>query len=250
MRLSKKTLLLLAAAGATVCLGAMGVVFIGLFVMPSLFVDHFLPAYTSEQTPSAHPGYRHTAISSRGLTYVQDYNEYSLRLINPEPTKIIGRHGVGKVCAIPGQRPADYVAVDVGSEMPAYEVFRRSELPPFDWRHAAFQTMEFNVPSGRAPHHKQTADQALIAEVVRTLNEGTPADPPPPPGSMTEVFELSLFSDQLPGLTFSPKVYLDAAGPVYLAENAVLAFTSAKTTRFNGRWIPAPPQLAKWLQHP
>ena len=75
--------------------------------------------------------------------YVQEYEEYALRLANNDSTNAVGRtpFGSGKICAIPGQKPTDYIAVDCGSEMPAYEVFRNSQLPPFDWRTAKFQTL-------------------------------------------------------------------------------------------------------------
>jgi len=171
-----------------------------------------------------------------------------LQLIDRDPPQIIGCRGLGKVCAILGQKPTDYIAVDVGSEMPAYAIFRNIQLPPFDWRKAAYKSMDFNVPSGPNARDKRTADPALIADIVRTLGEGKPADPQPPLGGRENVFELSLFSDQLPGMIFNPRVYVDAAGPIYLSESVALDFTNPKAVQYLGRWILASPQATEWLK--
>ena len=44
--------------------------------------------------------------------------------------------GGGRICAIDGQKPTAYVAMDCGSEMPSYDVYRNSQQPPADWRKA------------------------------------------------------------------------------------------------------------------
>ena len=77
-----------------------------------------------------------------------------MQLQNYDPTNAIGRtaFGGGKICSIPGQPPTAYIAVDDGSEMPAYEVFRNSQWPGFDWRHAKFQSLEFTGQIGLMAH--------------------------------------------------------------------------------------------------
>ena len=64
--------------------------------------------------------------------YVNDFEEAALLLSNPEKTEVVGRSqfGAGKICAIPGQSPSAYFAVDVGSERPAFAVFRSITHPP------------------------------------------------------------------------------------------------------------------------
>lgn len=210
-----------------------------------LFVNHVLPAYTTQQIPSSHPGYRRTMLSSGNSVYVNDYEEYPLRLINPEPTQVIGRYGAGKVCAIPGQNPTVYIAADCGSEMPAYEVFRNSQAPPFDWRTITFQKMQFTGPSGSGVN-LFTTNQALIADVLRTLREGAPAaTPTSATNSASNSAEIHLFSDQLPGLVFCPVVYLDPSGQVYLAESVPFAASGSQSPS-QTQWKSASREVADW----
>lgn len=204
------------------------------------------PVYTYEQTESSHAGYRRTTITSGGAVYVNDFEEYSLRLANPEPTQTVGRSkfGNGKICAIPGQSPSAYLAADVGSEMPAYEVFRNVQQPVFDWRRATFQKLVLATLEGPAAN-KTTTDSALIEDVLRTLREGALASLPPQ--LLNEVHAVHLFSDRLPGLIFCPLVHFDKTGQVYLAENCWIEFT--KTNQLvHARWIPASPQFTQWAQ--
>ena len=137
-----------------------------------------LPVYSFDQTDSSRAGYRRTTITSAGTVFVHDFEEYSLRLANPDPTQVVGRSkfGNGKICAIEGQSPTAYLAADMGSEMPAYEVFRAERQPPFDWRKATFQKMRLAVPEGPVAN-KLTTDPVVIQDVVLTLRDGTPAAP-------------------------------------------------------------------------
>ena len=68
--------------------------------------DRSLPVYTTEQTDSAHPGYRRTIVSTAGAEYVNDFEEQSLQIINTDPKRVVGRSrfGNGKICAIDGDR--------------------------------------------------------------------------------------------------------------------------------------------------
>ena len=148
---------------------------------------------------------------------------------------------------VPGQGPSDYIAVDCGSEMEAYEVFRNADRPPFDWRHASFQSMEY---AGTMMHsqHERTADSTLIADVVRTLCEGAPVTVSLPASiNSTNLARLSLFSDELPGLMFCPAVYRDSAGPVYLAESFAVEYAN-RTEKIHAQWIQAGDSLAHWLK--
>jgi hypothetical protein len=234
---------------------AIGLLGVGLFVHYAgpneTATNPFRPVYTTDQTPSAHAGYLRTTLTCGNEVYVNDYDEYALQLIDMEPTQVVGRtaFGDGKICAIPGQKPEAYLAGDVGSEMPAYEVFRNRQLPPFDWRTATFREMQY-TGLGRAGVDQLTADPTLIEDVVRTLQTGTPVIPPPPGSdNPSNIAGLHLYSDQLPGMVYSPPVYLDSAGQVYLAENMAMQFTN-RTTKVQARWIPAGPQLTKWVQTP
>lgn len=214
-------------------------------------VDRTLPVYTLQQVPSTHPGYRRTTVTSGTTVYVNDYDEQALQLQNQGPTNAIGRfsYSAAKIYAIDGQKPTAYVAVDVGSEMPAYGVFRNSQQPPFDWRHATFRAMEFTGQIGRT-EHKRTTDPSLIDDVVHTLREGTPMTSPAlTMGSISNLCGVLLFSDQLPGLTFCPYVYRDPSGPIYLVESFVMYSANPKQ-RIQLRWIPVSPLFAKWLETP
>jgi hypothetical protein len=247
--------LILTVAVLALGLLSIGLLGVGLFVYYAgpneTATDPFRPVYTTDQTPSAHAGYLRTTLTCGNAVYVNDYDEYALLLINMEPTQVVGRtpFGDGKICAIPGQKPEDYLAGDVGSEMPAYEPFRNSQLPPFNWRTATFREMQY-IGLGRAGVDQRTTDPALIEDVVRTLKSGTPVIPPPPGSdSLSNIAGLHLSSDQLPGMVYSPPVYLDRAGQVYLAENMALEFTN-RMTLVRARWIQASPQFTKWVQTP
>ena len=247
--MTKKKWLVVVALALVAAAGLVTVaVVIGLSVMP---VGSSLPVYKFQQTASSHPGYRRTTIRSGTTVYVQDYDEYALRLAYPEPTNAIGRtqFGGGKVCAIPGQKPAAYVAVDCGSEMPAYEVFRNSRQPPFDWRTLQFQSLQFEGAIGRT-EHKSTTEPAVIDDVLHTLRDGMPTTNSLPASlGSPNISGMHLVSDQLPGLIFCPEVYRDSTGAVYLAESMAVEFTNS-TTSIHARWIPAGLLFTKWVQTP
>lgn len=249
---TKKKWLIVVALGAAVGLGAVVVLLVFVFVLPGgRLVDYTLPVYSLQQTDSSHPGYRRTTATAKPAVFVQDFEEYALRLVNNDPTNVVGRtaFGGGKICSIPGQKSTDYLAVDCGSEMPAYAVFRNSQLPPFDWRTAKFQALEFTGTIGLTAH-KRTTDPAVIEDVLRTLREGTPATLViTAPLTSSKIDEVHLFSDQLPGLSFSAGVYRDTAGPVYLTESFAVEFTN-RTERIHARWVPASALFTKWLQSP
>lgn len=208
-----------------------------------------LPVYSLDQTDSSRAGYRRTTITSAGTVYVHDFEEHSLQLANPDPTQVVGRSkfGNGKICAIEGQSPTAYLAVDMGSEMPAYEVFRAERQPPFDWRQATFQKMRLAVPEGPAGN-KLTTDPAVIQDVVLTLRDGTPAAPftVETAGGIGNVHSLWLWSDRLPGLVFSPAVYFDPAGQVYLAENLTAVEFKGSNQTIRASWIPASASFTQW----
>lgn len=208
-----------------------------------------LPKYSLQQTESAHRWYRRTTVHFDAKVYVNDFDDYSIWLEYPVPTQAIGRAPFGNslVCSIPGQKPADYIAVDCGSEMEAYVVFRNASHPPFDWRHATFQSMEF---AGTMMHaeHKQTSDSSLIADVVRTLCEGRPVPVQMPAGiNSTNLGRLNLHSDALPGLMFCPAVFSDSTGSVYLAESFGVEYGN-HTEVIHAQWTPASAPFVQWLK--
>jgi len=244
----------LIAAGVIVAAGilAVVVVVVGLSVLDEVRPENrHLPVYQLEQVDSTHQWYRRTTVRWGSAVYVQDFEDYGFELWNPEPTSGIGRPSFGNslMCSIPGQSPSNYVAVDCGSEMSAYEIFRNVNQPVFDWRHAKFQSMEFGGIIGRT-EHKRSTDGALMAEVVRTLSEGTPT---------TEVFPLAekrsnvcsvcFFTDALPGIKFCPQVYRDESGAVYLAESMGME-PLTHGMKYHARWIPAGALFAEWVKTP
>src|SRR6266404_2306911 len=173
---TKAKWLILIAVGMAVCVAMVGIVCVAWFFgLGNFKVGGWLPVYKIEQTASAHPGFLRTTVTSGTSVFVSDYDEYALQLQDVEPKNAIGRGPIGgkMVYTITGQKPTDYIAVDEGSEMPAYAVYRNSQLPPFGWRHAKFQAMEYTAPVGPASH-KRTTDPALIEDVVSTLRDGTP----------------------------------------------------------------------------
>jgi hypothetical protein len=249
---TKKKWLILIALGMAVCVTMVAIVIVAWFFgLGNVGVDGWLPVYSIEQTASAHPGFLRTTVKSGTSVFVSDYDEYALALQDVEPKNAIGRGPIGgkMVYTIPGQKVTDYISVDEGSEMPAYAVFRNSQLPPFDWRHAKFQTMEYTAPVGPASH-KRTTDPALIEEVVSAMRDGTPIPSSSlAAGSVSNLYGVWLYSDQLPGMIYYPKVYADPSGPVYLSESVVMVSANAKQWT-EARWIPAGPLFTKWLQTP
>lgn len=248
----KKKWLIVAAAVVVAGLLAVG----GLAVIAWIKFDEVspqyrsLPVYVHDQTDSTHPWHRRSTATCGAAVFVNDFEESAL-LLQRSPTNAIGRAPIGNalVCSIAGQSPQDYIAVDCGSEMPAFEVFRNAKRPAFDYRHAKFQAMEFTGVIGRT-EHKRSTDPALIDEIVRTLSVGTPA-PTELPASMASknITGLHLFSDELPGLIFCPRVYHGEAGAIYLTESLGAEFTN-RTVKFHARWISAGPLLTQWLRVP
>jgi len=251
--MSKKKWLIVVAAAVALSVMAVGVVLIAVvvvfFVGPrALAGGDGIPIYQTQQTASAHPGFRRTILTSGSVSYVNDYEEYGLQLINKEPTQVIGRRPFGdaNICAIPGQPTTAYIAADVGSEMPAYEVFRNIKEPPFNWRTATFREMQITLPLG-ARTVLRSSDLGLLDAVVRSLREGAPAAPPMPVStSLARHAILSLYSDQLPGLAFCPSVYFDPGGAIYLSEN-ISVLPSKNTTAVTACWVMADEKLERWL---
>lgn len=223
---------------------------IGLSASP---LDLSLPVYTIDQVPSAHPGYRRTTATCGTNVYVSDFEEQMLQLQNYDPSHVIGRSpfGNGKICSILGQPTTAYIAVDEGSEMPAFAVYRNSQWPPFDWRHATFRSMEYTAPMGPSAH-KRTTDPALIEDVIRTLRDGTAVTSPPlaaVSGIISNMNTVWLICDQLPGLAFNPNVYKEPSGPAYLVDSFV-TLNDFTNKWLQVRWIPASPMFNQWLQTP
>jgi hypothetical protein len=179
--------------------------------------------------------------------YVNDYEEYGLRLITCEPRPVIGLRDLGaKVCAIPGQPTTAYIAADDGGEMPAYEVFRNSKQAPFDWRGTKFREMQITLPNSQRTVLR-SSNPELLAAVVRTLDQNTPADPSTPvSANLTGLSSIALYSDQLPGLAFCPSVYFDPRGSIYLSENISIQ-PSKNNTKVSARWVLADQKLTEWL---
>ncbi|MGD1087451.1 MAG: hypothetical protein ABR955_01820 [Verrucomicrobiota bacterium] len=212
-----------------------------------------LPVYTQgQQLASSHPGYFHDTLTGGGEVYVNDYEEACLQLTLAEPQTVIGLMGSispAKVGAIPGQPVTAYIAVDCGSEMPAYVPYRNIKQPPFDWRTATFRQMTASRQYKFGPL-VTTTNAALIAEVVRLLREGTPVELNPFPFSgATNLTTINLTSDQLPGILFCPALCYYGDGNIYLAESLIPDFT-VTPPQVRARWIPASPMLTQWLKGP
>jgi len=215
--------------------------------------DPGLPVYTmGQQSPSSHPGYLHDSVTGGGEVYVHDYEEYCLQLTFTEPQTVIGLMGSispAKVGAVPGQPVTAYIAVDCGSEMPAYEPYRNIKQPPFDWRTATFREMTARQQYKFGPV-VTTTNAALMAEVVRVLRDGTPVELNPFPFSgATNLMTLNLTSDQLPGMLFCPALCYYGNGTIYLAESLMPDFT-VTPPQVRARWIPASSMLTEWLKTP
>ena len=252
--MSKKKWLILIAVGMVACVAMLVTALIAWFFgLGDAGVDRFLPVYTTEQVPSAHPGYRRTTAMSGTNVYVSDFEEQMLQLQDYYPSHVIGRSpfGGGKICSIPGQPLTAYIAVDEGSEMPAFAVFRNSQWPPFDWRHATFRSMEYTAQLGPSAH-KRTTNPALIEDVVRTLRDGTSVTSPPlaaVSGIISNMNGVWLICDQLPGLAFNPSVYKEPSGPAYLVDSFV-TLNDFTNKWLQVRWIPASPLFNQWLRTP
>jgi hypothetical protein len=259
--MTKKKKLILIALGIPVCVATLVIVavvwFFGLgnilWSLGLTGVDGSLPVYATEQVLSSHPGYRRTTATSGTNVYVCDFEEQMLHLQNYDPTDVIGRFSFGnaKICSIPRQPTTAYIAVDEGSEMPAYAVYRNSQWPPFDWRRATFRSMEYTAPMGPSAH-KRTTDPALIEDVIRTLRDGTSVTSPPlaaVSGIISNMNTVWLVCDQLPGLAFNPNVYKEPSGPAYLVDSFV-TLNDFTNKWLQVRWIPASPLFNQWLQAP
>ena len=215
--------------------------------------DPSLPIYTQgQQVASSHPGYLHDSLTGGGEVYVNDYEEACLQLTFTEPQTVIGLMGSispARVGAIPGQPVTAYIAVDCGSEMPAYAPYRNIKQPPFDWRTAHFRQMTAFQHYKFGPLVTST-NAALIAEVVRLLREGTPVELKPFPFSgATNLTTLNLTCDQLPGMLFCPALCYYGDGNIYLAESLMPDFT-VTPPQVRARWIPASLMLTQWLKGP
>jgi len=256
--MSKKKWFILIALGMG--LGLLGVALLVVLVFGFLFGNGEatasatgLPVYMMEQSASSHAGYRHSSLTRGDEIYVSDYEEGALQLANPEPSSVIGVQGpmgISKVCSIPGQPITAYIAVDCGGEMPAFAPYRNIKQAPFDWRTATFREMSAYHMNGGGPY-LPTTDAALLAEVVRTLRDGTPVELPDFSfaDSATKLGAIKMTCDQLPGLLFCPVVFTDANGQIYLAESTMLD-TASTPLQLHARWIAASPALTEWLKAP
>jgi len=250
--MSKKKWLIVIGAVAALGVMAIGLVVVGLGIAfiagPQIAgAEVGLPSYKLQQTGSTHPGYLRTTLTNAGNVYVSDYEEYSLQLMDLDPHQVIGHYNLGgKVCAISGQPTTAYVAVDEGSEMPAFAVFRNTRHPPFDGRNATFSSMQITRPIGGKTVLRSN-DPALMSLVIRTIREGAPAVPQTPVATaLANHALLFLYSDQLPGLVFSPAVYFDPTGAIYLSENISIQ-PSKTSTAVSARCVRADGKLADWL---
>jgi hypothetical protein len=220
------------AALTMICLGACSLV----------ACRHSRPMFTMEYTSSAHPGYQHSTLKSGSTVYENDYAETPLLAINTPSSQMVGELDTGVegekafVYAIPGQDPHDYVIL--AGEMYPLGIYRNIKLPPFDWRAAKFQKMEFAAQEGPAAH-KQTSDPALIAEVIEALRDtkAAIAIPSDPATLQKHLFGLYLWSDQLPGIIYCPHVYFDEKEKIYLG---LWNPTSPE-------WSPAGPRFSAWV---
>jgi hypothetical protein len=257
-KLTKKKWLILIAVCLSLCLLGVGLALAFTF---GLFAGHeeatstgaCLPVYASgQQLASSHPGYLHNTLTGGGEVYVNDYEEACLQLTESEPQTVIGLMGSvspAKVGAVPGQPNNAYIAVDGGSEMPAYVPYRNVKQPPFDWRTATFREMTAFQKYKFGPL-VTTTNAALMAEVVRVLRDGTPVELKPFPFSgATNLVTLNLTSDQLPGMLFCPALCYYDDGNIYLAESLMPDFT-VTPPQVRAHWIPASLMLTEWLKGP
>ncbi len=251
----KKHWFIISAVLVLMALGAFMMLAVGFFFGQEAAVGPGLrlPFYTSgQQLASSHPGYLHDTLTGGGEVYVHDYEEACLQLTFSEPQTVIGLMGSispAKVGAIPGQPVTAYIAVDCGSEMPAYAPYRNIKQPPFDWRTASFRAMTARQQYNFGPV-LTTTNAALIAEVVRVLRDGTPVELNRFPFSgATNLTTLNLTSDQLPGMLFCPPLCYYNDGNIYLAESLMPNF-AVTPPQFHARWIPASPMLTEWLRGP
>jgi hypothetical protein len=250
--MSKKKWLIALAAAVALGVVAVSLVCFGLII--GFFIGHQAvaaregqSAFQCNQTASAHPGYRLTTLTNPSDTYVNDYEEQGLQLMTAEPRPVIGRYGLGgMVCAIPGQPTTAYIAADVGSEMPAYEVFRNIKQPAFNWQSATFGEMQITLPdTGRTV--LRSKDPQLLAAVIRTLREGAAGQPATAvAGNLKGLSTIYLYSEQLPGLAYCPSVYFDPDGSIYVSENISIQPSKAFTT-VTARWVHADRKVADWL---
>jgi hypothetical protein len=248
----KKWLIGIAAA---VAFGVMALALVTLVLVLGLFAGGEtaaagigLPAYQSTQIASVHPGYRRTTLTGGGQTYVNDYEEYGLQLINSDPSPVVGRYGFGngKICGIQGQPTTAYIAGDVGSEMPAYAVFRNTTQPPFDWRTVKFRELQITLPNA-ARTVLRSSDPEMLKAVLRTLREGAPSTPPTAVStSLTTLSTVLLYSDELPGMAYCPSIFFDPRGSIYLSEN-ISVQPSKGSTSVSARWVVADQKLQEWL---
>jgi len=253
--MSKKKWFILAAVG--IGLGLMGMALVLVFGFFAFLAGHeettgaasLLPIYTMDQSVSSHAGYRRNTMASGSDVFVNDYEEACLQLANPEPTTVVGHlgsMGVIKICSIPGQPVTAYLACDDGSEMPAYVPYRNLNQKPFDWRTATFREMSAYRTTGGS----RTTDEALMAEVVHTLRDGTPVELPSFSFARAATLaSIKMSSDQLPGLLFCPVVFTDASGQIYLAES-LMYDDASNPKQLHARWVPVSPALAQWLTAP
>ena len=254
--MTKKNWIVLTVVGLLLSLPGLALVLIfglGFFAGHETATGSDLPIYISgQQTASAHAGYRHSTLTGGGEIFVNDYEEACLQLVEAEPQTVIGLMGSispAKMGAVPGQPTTAYIAVDCGSEMPAYAPYRNIKQPPFDWRTATFREMTARQQYKFGPL-VTTTNAALIAEVVRGLRDGTPVELNPFPFSgTTNLTTLTLTSDQLPGLLFCPALCYYGDGNIYLAESLMPDFT-VTPSQVRARWIPASPTLTQWLKTP
>ena len=197
--------------------------------------------YSYEQSPSAQSGYTRQTLTSGSTVYESDSTEYALQLSGSDTSRLVGTITEGgKIYAIPGQDPSEYVALWDSTSPVA--VFRNSKHAAFDWRNADFYKMQFTPPRSTNTaipfKTKESANPQLLTEVLESLKNETIVSPTQA-GDGVKSYTLYLYSGELAGMSYCVGVYIDSTGRVYLAENTI-----------SQEWHQAGPLFSRWAKLP
>ena len=233
--MSRKRWLMIGLGGIGLCICVIVIGVLVIFLRPSL-LNPKLPVYTYTKTPSTHAGYDHFELTLGDKTYVSDSEEYAL--FSPGS----GDHAIGQTAdgmllyEVYGQ--TNYVVLY--SFMDPVAVFRNSKQPVLDLSTITVTHLKLasaGVAPGTAPE-KDTDDPQLIQAVMSSLRKGTPVTVPSAVGDMKK-YCLYLSGGNLYGMQYCAGTYVDQAGQVYLARDALTK-----------DWLQADPLFSAWVKTP
>ena len=135
---------------------------------------------------------------------------------------------------INGQAGTDYLLAH--GDMTGDSIFRKATREPLPLGKLQVNAIEYVTNKNGSRVVKRSEDGRLIEEIVSALRSDVEGKKPEPNFS-AQIYQLNLFSAQLPGLAYLAYVVLDSDGSIYLAERGFESESWLATSDTIARWV-------------